>query len=167
MLLTRWFTVAYCDSNRLLTPHKHIRSTQKNTIRSPEWLPAEFFFFSRTDWTWPTSTHASAAWAGDSSASDGCDSCFAAAWRTRSFTAVVEGDVGRPTLLGSIFFAANDNASVPTRTGDSNSLGKERTTCWTCNPNQLRQRTFWHKTGTKFRKKLTLGLAPNPRRSRM
>jgi hypothetical protein len=75
--------------------------------------------------------HASAVWADDSSASDGCDSCFAAAWRTRSFTAVVEGDVGRPTLFGSIFLAAHDTASAPTLTGDSNSLSQEsrRETC--------------------------------------
>jgi hypothetical protein len=75
--------------------------------------------------------HASAVWADDSSASAGCDSCFAAAWRTRSFTAVVEGDVGRPTLFGSIFLAAHDTASAPTLTGDSNSLRQEsrRETC--------------------------------------
>ena len=102
--------------------------------------------------------HASAVWAADSSASDGCDSCFAAAWRTRSFTAVVEGDVGRPTLLGSIFLAAHDNASAPTCTGDSNSLDKERTcndifSCWTCNPRlQINLKGYFDtKTGTSSR----------------
>jgi hypothetical protein len=45
----------------------------------------------------------------------------------------VEGDVGRPTLFGSIFLAAHDTASAPTLTGDSNSLSQEsrrdRETC--------------------------------------
>jgi hypothetical protein len=62
----------------------------------------------------------------DSSMSDGFDSCFAAAWRTRSWTAVVEGEVARPILLGSSFLAAHDNASAPTLTGENNSLHKER-----------------------------------------
>jgi hypothetical protein len=76
------------------------------------------------------SAHASeaklSALADDSSASDGFDSCFAAAWRTRSWTAVVEGDVARPILLGSSFLAAQDNASAPNLTGENNSLHKER-----------------------------------------
>ena len=62
--------------------------------------------------------------ADDPSASDGFDSCFAAAWRTRSWTAVVDGDVARPILFGSSFLAAHESASAPTLTGESNSLHK-------------------------------------------
>lgn len=60
------------------------------------------------------------SWA--SSVSDGWDSCFAAACRTRLWTSVDEGDVGNPILFGSTLPAAHENAWAPRLTGVSKSL---------------------------------------------
>jgi hypothetical protein len=122
------------------------------------------------------SAHASeaklSALADDSSASDGFDSCFAAAWRTRSWTAVVEGDVARPILLGSSFLAAQDNASAPTLTGENKSLHKERERGDNIFETAPDLQAEWNGCPpTKHRcyqpGELTLGLAENPRNPHM
>lgn len=54
--------------------------------------------------------------------SDGWDSCFATACRTRFWTSDDDGDVGNPIPFVSNFPAAHVNAWAPTFTGASNNL---------------------------------------------
>lgn len=59
----------------------------------------------------------------DSSASNGWDSCFAAACNTRLWTSDDDdGEIGSPLPLVSTFPAAHETACAPSFTGESNKL---------------------------------------------
>ena len=71
---------------------------------------SSFFYASERSNFSPTGIVASDDGLARLSTSDGLDSCFAAAWRTRFWTANEDGDVGSPMPLVSNFSAAHENA---------------------------------------------------------